>query len=830
MLLREDISRLQCCSAEMSVVSEDTILTSHELGALALQSQALSYPTVVTKEQLYTSLPLPTASTNTIYIRLLVLEAPSTSRNWNANSHQLKARLCVQRLTKDLRFAALSYVWGQYDSSPHTICCRPQRDDSPITYDIPITANCHAALSQIRAHWAKAKIWVDAICMNQDDDEEKSSQIAHMQEIFGWAETVYVWLGKGNPQSDQAMRYLKTRGQWKARFPFTCLALTSMKPEQREQAMVNFTHRAWRDVLIRLTTTFGDGLHQVDLHEVLGRAWVRRAWTLQEIVLARNPVILCGEKVLPWEDLIHAIYDPSYIRKLDVPHGATRSNPAGDSIAEWCSVIDIWLNIPRHSPDQPMQDLPGRAAISFATLAKQLELEKKIPRAPSILSYFCNILCWSWSATCSGFFLYGTVLFMIFMRTRTSINKDKGRWYPLVFAWLYVAYVFAKLVQGCLGYFCFILLGGHAGWFLKRPESGGMHVLSGLHVALRERDCTDPRDRSFAMFGILQSLGASFSTPKMQQTVGQTHRLFLENMLRWQPHSLAMIVDAGRPLDDAPSWVPNWMLPCPSKWLTWRYTIGSSLSATKVPMRSDILVDGNKLTLGSHSEGQVCFVTTHTPTVESCLATILCMLRSIRDNVKQQVPYDVPESFLFAIFHGLTPPRGPTTKEVKTFDDMGNETGSENRPLPRWKGPYDFEQRKLDFNAFCRLYQLLQTCLQSLTSEDSNQATTEHIDISRAMERIRSSKGCCKYFVDVVNMLSAEKRCLFVTKTGRVGSGPVNMKVGDEVFLLAGVPVPMVLYNHTGTASFMIRGAALIHGLMHGESFASKQLRQITLV
>ena len=816
----------------MSTVPQDSVLTSHDLGALALRSLAQSYPTVVSKGQLYASLPLPTASTNTFHIRLLVLEAVSTTRKSEPKPSPLTARLCVEPLTKQLHFTALSYVWGGYDPSPHIISCRPQACDLPNTATIPITANCHAALSQIRARWGEAKLWVDAICIDQENDAEKSSQIAHMQEIYGWADTVYVWLGKGNRQSDEAMRYLKNRGRWKARFPFTWLAVMSTRPEEREQEMLKFTHRSWRDVFNRLRTTFGDGSHKVHLDEVLGRAWVRRAWTLQEIVLARNPVILCGDKVLRWEDLIHAIYSPSYVSLGDHSHNPGHGDRAGSLIAGWCSIIDIWLNIPRQSPDQPMQVTPGSTAVSLATLARKLELEKGIPKGPQALSYFCNTFCCFWSITCFAFWIYSTVRFMVMVKARTSINKGSkvSLWYFVVVAWLCITAIFVGFVRGWLRYFCFILLGGHPGWFLKRSTSGTTVVLSGLHVALRERNCTDPRDRAFAMFGILQSLGASFSAPNMQGTVGQTHRRFLEKTLRWQPYSLAMIVDAGYPIDDAPSWVPNWMISCPSKWLTWRYTIGSRMSATKVPVRSDIVVDGNKLTLRGRSEGQICFVTTCNSTFDSFHATTICLLLSIQENVKRQDPYDVPESFLFAIFHGLTPPRGPTTKEVKTFDDNGNETGTETKRFPIWKGPYDFEQRKQEFKTFCRLDELLRTSLPPTTSESPHQVTPQETDTDRAVETVKSSKDCYKCFSRIVNILLTEKIRIFVTKSGLVGSGPTNMKFGDEVFLLAGVPVPMILYNHTRAGYFKVRGAALVHGLMHGERFASKQLTQVILV
>lgn len=63
-----------------------------------------------------------------------------------------------------------------------------------------------------------------------------------------------------------------------------------------------------------------------------------------------------------------------------------------------------------------------------------------------------------------------------------------------------------------------------------------------------------------------------------------------------------------------------------------------------------------------------------------------------------------------------------------------------------------------------------------------------------------------------------------------VGTGPLEMRTGDRVFLLDGVPVPMVLRPSAGEDTFRVLGAALVHGAMHGEQFDKSKLKCITLV
>lgn len=599
----------------------------------------------------------------------------------------------------------------------------------------------------------------------------------------------------------------------------------------------------------RLGVAASYGSHKVHLNEVLDREWVRRAWTLQEVVLAPNPIILCGDKILHWEDLIHAIYDPDDDFLRDCSRDPFERARVESLIARWRSIIDIWLNLPRSCPDLPLEIAQGPSAFSLATLAKHLNGDKKVPRGPRALTLICAIWRRLLGIICLALWAYCTYAAMASVNSRTSISITKKVngidpftkfcvWAMLILVWLFPGVIFLSFVRRCLRFSCFILCGRCSDWVWKRDTSSGTQVLSGIHVALRERACTNPLDRSFALFGILRSLGASLSRPDVQGAVGETYRLFLQSLLTWQPSSLAMIVDAGYPTEDGPSWVPNWMFPSPSAWLTRRYTIGSPTSATQQTARSFFAVYGNELRLQGQFKGAVCFLTRLKPveqqddeeTLKSSLDSILCSLLSIRENVSQQDPYDVGESFVFAVLRGLTPPRGPTSERIQDIDGMGSPGMTRDVPLPRWKGPYNFGQQVQDFKTFCRLYELLQSCLPPIPSENPDQATPQEIDIDAAVDSIKSNGDCYKCFVEIINVMVAEKRCVFVLDSGFVGSGPIDMEIGDEAFLLAGVPVPMVLCGDQRKEGFTVRGAALVHGLMHGELFDSKKLEGITLV
>jgi hypothetical protein len=78
---------------------------------------------------------------------------------------------------------------------------------------VPITKNCHDALTSLVVNSKIRTIWVDAICIDQSDDAEKSGQIPLMSDIYGKAKRVHIWLGNGTEDSDYAFDWLSDVSQ-----------------------------------------------------------------------------------------------------------------------------------------------------------------------------------------------------------------------------------------------------------------------------------------------------------------------------------------------------------------------------------------------------------------------------------------------------------------------------------------------------------------------------------------------------------------------------------------------------------------------------------------
>jgi hypothetical protein len=97
-------------------------------------------------------------------------------------------------------YEALSYVWGSPD------------EKLPIflhEHSFNVTINLHAALSRLRNHSMERVLWVDALCIDQTNMEEKEDQIQSMAKIYSQANCVVVWLGEDADGSHQALEDIR---------------------------------------------------------------------------------------------------------------------------------------------------------------------------------------------------------------------------------------------------------------------------------------------------------------------------------------------------------------------------------------------------------------------------------------------------------------------------------------------------------------------------------------------------------------------------------------------------------------------------------------------
>lgn len=125
-------------------------------------------------------------------------------------------------------YDALSYVWGGSDK-PRSISIDER--------DLPVTGNLYEALLRLRHRYIERIIWVDAVCINQDNLKEKKQQIRLMAEIYAQANHVIVWLGEATPDSDRALEKIRLAGSKKSKI--------SLNDKTIQQAVLALFQRPW---------------------------------------------------------------------------------------------------------------------------------------------------------------------------------------------------------------------------------------------------------------------------------------------------------------------------------------------------------------------------------------------------------------------------------------------------------------------------------------------------------------------------------------------------------------------------------------------------------
>ncbi|KAI1770775.1 HET-domain-containing protein [Hypoxylon cercidicola] len=192
-------------------------------------------------------------------IRLLELfPAPEYSSPIECALHPVK-------LSEKPSFEALLYTWGGKGAG------------QSITLDgvdLPVFENLEAVLRRLRRPTKSCTLWIDAICINQDDLEERASQVKLMRDVYEGAIGVTIWLGEPSRGAELEL-YGKTGGLG------------------TETAL-------W---FSPSTDRLRNGLEKDEIRELMCRPWWSRVWIIEEAVVSRKLKILCGSWEIEWDTL-----------------------------------------------------------------------------------------------------------------------------------------------------------------------------------------------------------------------------------------------------------------------------------------------------------------------------------------------------------------------------------------------------------------------------------------------------------------------------------------------------------------------------------------------
>lgn len=217
------------------------------------------------------------------YIRTLELQ-PSEDE-----ATGLQCRLIAQRIP-DAPYEALSYVWGKPTVYHSSIFCIDDNDESD-RGDLQIGANLTRALVAFRLRDRPRRIWVDAICINQEDLSERKDQVRMMGDIFRSATQVLCWLGGfENLHLDE---------------PVSLIAINFLRQFNRDQEgelrkVQNYLHH---DVKTREDEVIH--MSWLAIKKMFDIEYFHRAWIIQEVGLASRARLSWGKSDMwiDWEEI-----------------------------------------------------------------------------------------------------------------------------------------------------------------------------------------------------------------------------------------------------------------------------------------------------------------------------------------------------------------------------------------------------------------------------------------------------------------------------------------------------------------------------------------------
>lgn len=164
----------------------------------------------------------------------------------------------------DIQYHALSYVWGS-PLNPVKITC----DGQPLL----ITQNLHKALIQLRDNEVTDPIWIDAICIDQSNLDERTRQVRMMRQIYSQAEMVHIWLGEATADTERGVHFIHSLAEMVEKNLISDPSYSSFN----ESDVPPDNDPAWKPAA-----------------DILSRQWFERMWVIQERTVARACVYLCG--------------------------------------------------------------------------------------------------------------------------------------------------------------------------------------------------------------------------------------------------------------------------------------------------------------------------------------------------------------------------------------------------------------------------------------------------------------------------------------------------------------------------------------------------------
>ena len=211
-------------------------------------------------------------------------------------------------------YEALSYTWGPVEdpiyidiTTERSTLSDRKRDAWKLSLKgrLAVTRNLALALRYLRVKDRTRALWIDAICVDQQNLEERGHQVQRMADIYRNADRVVIWIGpaaEDSPLAIETMHSLGSRIETNSR---------SLEVEIKSDDDAHLANPG-------LTLPYDDKTWS-SVYSLLCRPWFKRLWIWQEVILAETAELQCGSKTLDWiafRKAIHGMYNKPLVARV----------------------------------------------------------------------------------------------------------------------------------------------------------------------------------------------------------------------------------------------------------------------------------------------------------------------------------------------------------------------------------------------------------------------------------------------------------------------------------------------------------------------------------
>ncbi|TGO57211.1 hypothetical protein BCON_0068g00420 [Botryotinia convoluta] len=236
----------------------------------------------------------------------------------------IRCEITVVALSNKPQYEAISYCWGKSNETVDIEVAGIPRS---------ITTNLQAAIHHPWLPDKKRSVWIDQLCVNQDDNEERLSQVHLMYDVYSQCSRCLAWLGEIDPEFSVA--------DAKA-----ALNLILFISDEDEKTPIPTS------ILSADTSTFKAYLRALASVGHAKNPWWKRIWTVQEAILPSEILFHWGPLQILWGSVVGALHPPIYkwllLRPLFDQHDIFKTWPLDDyrniqyAIMIWIKNAHVW--------------------------------------------------------------------------------------------------------------------------------------------------------------------------------------------------------------------------------------------------------------------------------------------------------------------------------------------------------------------------------------------------------------------------------------------------------------------------------------------------------